>query len=92
MLCSNLNVENAITKGTSDAQVTSQCSSEDTQTIIAAIDNLSPDVQNALVALVHKKSQFTSAGLKSLVQDLANLKSDTDDFANALITIASNDS
>ncbi|EPE36860.1 hypothetical protein GLAREA_09023 [Glarea lozoyensis ATCC 20868] len=86
-------LEQAITKGTNDAQATSQLSTEDTQTVIAAVDNLSPDIQAALVALVNKKSQFTSAGLKSTVQkDLANLKADTDDFADALIAIASDDS
>jgi hypothetical protein len=52
----NLCSEKAINQGTSDAQATPQLSSEDTQTVIAAVDNLSPDIQSALVALVNKKS------------------------------------
>ena len=67
-----------------------QAGKADTQAIIGQVRSpLTPDVKDALDALVAKKSQFTSAGLKKTVQDdLATLKSDTDSFADALIAIA----
>jgi len=83
-------LEKDIKQGTSDAQATPQLSSSDTQATIAQVRSpLTPDVKDALDALVAKKSLFTSAGLKSTVQnDLATLKTDTDSFADALIAIA----
>jgi hypothetical protein len=85
-------LENSIKQGTSDAQATSQLSSAGSNTIIAAVQNLTPDIETALTAVKNKKFQFAAAGLTSTVQkDPASLKSETDDFANALIAIASPD-
>ena len=68
-------LDTSIKQGTSDAQSTSQRSSTDSNTIIAAIMNLTPDIEAALTAVVNKKPQFAAAGLASTVQgDLDVLK------------------
>lgn len=85
-------LEASIKQGTSDAQASSQQSSADSQSIIAAINKLIPDIETSLNAAESKKAQFAADGLTPTVQkDLANLKSETDDFADALIAIASAD-
>jgi len=85
-------LDNSTKQGTSDAKATSQLSSADSNSIIAAIKDLIPDIETSLQAVESKKSQFAAAGLTSTVQhDLSTLKSDTADFTNALITIASTD-
>ena len=82
-------VEDSIKQGTSDAKATTSLSEDEGQAIVNAIDNLIPDIKSSLIALGDKKSQFASAGLTSTVQtDLANLKQESDDFADALIAIA----
>jgi len=87
-----ITLDKSIQQGTRDAQAASQLSSEDSNSILAAIQNLSPDIEASLKAVESKKSQFAAAGLTSTVRnDLAQLKTDTDDFANALIAIASAD-
>jgi hypothetical protein len=80
------------TQGSSDAQAASQLSSADSNSIIAAIQNLTPDIEAFIQAIEAKKSQFAATGLPSTVQnDLTTLKSNTDSFANTLISIASAD-
>ncbi|KUJ12066.1 uncharacterized protein LY89DRAFT_220767 [Mollisia scopiformis] len=86
-------LDKSINQGTSDAQATSQLSSADSKSILAAINNLTPDIAASLTAVENKKANFAADGLTSIVQnDLATLKSDTDAFADALIAIASADS
>ena len=86
------NLEKAIKQGTSDAQASSQLSSADSKTVIAAIENLIPDIEASLNAARSKKAKFAADGLTTTVQkDLATLKSESDDFASALIAIASAD-
>ncbi|KAF8862307.1 hydrophobic surface binding protein-like protein A [Acephala macrosclerotiorum] len=85
-------LENSIKQGTTDAQATSQLSSADAQSIIAAINTLIPDIATSLTAVENKKADFASDGLTSIVLgDLNSLKNDTDAFADALIAIASAD-
>lgn len=82
-------LDKSIQQGTTDAKATSQLSSADSNSVIAAIQNLTPDIQTSLQAVQSKKAQFAAAGLTSTVQnDLASLKSDTDSFANALIAVS----
>jgi len=85
-------LDKSINQGTSDAQAASQVSSTDSNSIIAAVQNLTRDIEASIQALEAKKLPFAAAGLTSTVQnDLITLKSDTDSFANALIAIASAD-
>ncbi|KAH7356705.1 hydrophobic surface binding protein A-domain-containing protein [Rhexocercosporidium sp. MPI-PUGE-AT-0058] len=85
-------LEDSIKQGTTDAKASSQQSSADSKSIIAAIDNLIPDIEASLAAAEKKRAQFAADNLTATVQkDLANLKAETDDFADALIAIASAD-
>ncbi|KAL2073192.1 hypothetical protein VTL71DRAFT_10516 [Oculimacula yallundae] len=85
-------VEDSIKQGTKDAQASSQQSSAQSQSIIAAINNLIPDIEDSLAAAEKKRDKFAADGLTPTVQkDLTNLKAETDDFADALIAIASAD-
>lgn len=85
-------LEDSIKQGTTDAKASSQQSSADSKSVIAAIDKLIPDIEASLAAAEKKKAQFAADNLTGTVQkDLATLKSETDDFANALIAIASAD-
>ncbi|KAH6722324.1 hydrophobic surface binding protein A-domain-containing protein [Leptodontidium sp. MPI-SDFR-AT-0119] len=89
---SNSKLEDSIKQGTTDAKASSQQSSADSKSVIAAIDKLIPDIEASLAAAEKKKAQFAADNLTGTVQkDLATLKSETDDFANALIAIASAD-
>jgi hypothetical protein len=79
-------------RGLQDAKNTAQASSADSKKVINAVNKLVPDNEDALNAIVNKKSQFAADGLTDTVQDdLKDLRADTDDFANALIAIASSD-
>ncbi|KAH9223535.1 hydrophobic surface binding protein-like protein A [Leptodontidium sp. 2 PMI_412] len=85
-------LEDSIKQGTTDAKASSQQSSADSKSVIAAIDKLIPDIEASLAAAEKKKAKFAADNLTGTVQkDLATLKSETDDFANALIAIASAD-
>ncbi|KAG4437625.1 hypothetical protein IFR05_006886 [Cadophora sp. M221] len=86
------NLETAIDQGTTDAQATSQQTSADSQSVIAAIDNLIPNIEASLAAITVKKPQFDADGLTATVQTtLGSLKAKTDAFSDALIAIASED-
>jgi hypothetical protein len=85
-------LDKPINQGTSDAQAASQLSSTDSNSIIAPVQNLAPDIEAAIQELEAKKSQLAAAGLCNTVQnDLTTLKSDIDSFANALIAFVSAD-
>ncbi|CAD6444258.1 88ee55e3-7759-4024-a49e-dd0ac489dc56 [Sclerotinia trifoliorum] len=85
-------LENSIKNAATDASNTSPLSSADSENIFVEIDNLKPDINEALNALVEKKSTFASAGVDSTVaSDLANLKKETDAFGKALLAIFSSD-
>ncbi|KAG4437624.1 hypothetical protein IFR05_006885 [Cadophora sp. M221] len=85
-------LEDSIKQGTTDAKASAQQSSANSKSIIAAIDKLIPDIEASLAAAEKKKAQFAADNLTGTVQkDLAALKSETDDFASALIAIASAD-
>ncbi|KAH6722325.1 hydrophobic surface binding protein A-domain-containing protein [Leptodontidium sp. 2 PMI_412] len=86
------NLEAAIDQGTTDAQATPQGTSADSQSVIAAIDTLIPNIEASLTAIIAKKTQFAADGLTSTVYTtLGNLKVKTDAFSDALIAIASAD-
>lgn len=61
-------LDKSIQQGTTDAQATSQLSSADSNSIIAAIQNLTPDIQTSLQAVQSKKSQSAADGLTSTVK------------------------
>ncbi|KAF7865443.1 hypothetical protein EAF04_006418 [Stromatinia cepivora] len=81
-------LEDSIKHATTDTSKTSPLSSADSESILVEINNLKPDIDQALTALVEKKSTFASAGVASTVaNDLKNLKEETDAFGNALRAI-----
>lgn len=85
-------LDKSIQQGTKDANATSTLSSADSKAISNAIQSLIPDIEASLKALKSKKADFQADNLESTVEnDLKSLKSDTDDFANRLIQIASSD-
>lgn len=87
-------LDNDIKSATKDAQGTSgPLSDSDSQSLIDYINNtLEPNIQKAISALEAKKSTFASNGLTSTVQgDLKTLKSDTDSYGSALISLAPSD-
>ncbi|TGO13239.1 hypothetical protein BTUL_0073g00070 [Botrytis tulipae] len=85
-------LETSIKNAANDAANTSQLSSDDTNRILDEVNNLIPDIQKALDALVAKKSTFANAGVASTVKgDLASLKKETDDFGMNLLAISSSD-
>ncbi|KAF7899531.1 hypothetical protein EAF00_003867 [Botryotinia globosa] len=85
-------LETSIKNAAKDAANTSQLSSDDSNSILNEINNLIPDIQDALNALVAKKSTFANAGVASTVKgDLASLKKETDDFGGNLLAISSSD-
>jgi len=87
-----ISLDNSIKQGTKDAKEAIQLSSAGSNSIIATIKNLTHDVETSRQAVESKNSQFTAEGLTSIVQNnLSTIKSDTDDFANALIAIAAAD-
>ncbi|PVH84438.1 hydrophobic surface binding protein-like protein A, partial [Cadophora sp. DSE1049] len=92
ILTAQNNLEAAIDQGITDAQATSQQTSAESQSVIAAVDNLIPNIEASLAAIRAKKAQFAADGLTSTVQtSLTNLKAKTDTFSDALIAIASED-
>ncbi|APA10830.1 hypothetical protein SS1G_03523 [Sclerotinia sclerotiorum 1980 UF-70] len=85
-------LETSIKNAATDASNTSPLSSADSENILGEINNLKPDIDQALNALVGKKSTFASAGVDSTVaSDLENLKKETDAFGKALLDIFSSD-
>ena len=55
-------LDKSINQGTSDAQAASQVSSTDSNSIIAAVQNLTRDIEVSIQALEAKKSPFAAAG------------------------------
>ncbi|KAF5877709.1 putative hydrophobic surface binding protein a protein [Botrytis fragariae] len=85
-------LETSIKNAAKDAANTSQLSSADSNSVLDEINHLIPDIQEALNALVAKKSTFANAGVASTVEsDLANLKQETDAFGKNLLAISSSD-
>ncbi|KAF7959737.1 hypothetical protein EAE96_001346 [Botrytis aclada] len=85
-------LEDSIKNAASDADNTSQLSSADSNDISNGVNSLIPDIEEALNALVAKKSTFANAGVASTVKgDLANLKEETDNFGKNLLAITSDD-
>ncbi|KAH7356704.1 hydrophobic surface binding protein A-domain-containing protein [Rhexocercosporidium sp. MPI-PUGE-AT-0058] len=85
-------LEAAVDKGTTDAKATSQQTSAQSQSILAAIDAGIPNVQASISSIVAKKAQFAADGLTATVRTgLVNLKAKNAAFADALIAIASAD-
>ncbi|KAK0107152.1 hypothetical protein ONS95_003858 [Cadophora gregata] len=92
ILTAQSNLGTAIDKGTTDARATPQLSSADSQSIVAAVDRLTPSVEASLTAIRAKKARFAADGLTTTVQNsLATLKTKTDTFSDALIAISSSD-
>lgn len=79
-----------IKSATDDANNSAAVSDSEAQSIISYIKNtLEPNIEKALTALKSKKSQFASAGLQNTVlQDLKDLKTDTDALGSALLAKA----
>ncbi|ATZ52369.1 hypothetical protein BCIN_08g01140 [Botrytis cinerea B05.10] len=85
-------LETSIKNAATDTANTSPLSSADSTNILNAINHLIPDIQQALDALVAKKTTFANAGVASTVEgDLANLKKETDTFGKNLLAISSSD-
>ncbi|TEY37818.1 hypothetical protein BOTCAL_0505g00090 [Botryotinia calthae] len=85
-------LESSIKNAGTDAANTSQLSPADSNNILNAINDLIPDIQQALDALKAKKTTFANAGVAPTVEgDLANLKKETDTFGKNLLAISSSD-
>merc|ERR1711977_247520 len=89
LIAAESGLSDAIKKGTTDAKATTSVSDSEAQSILSAVKGLIPNIVAALNAVVSKDAAFTSAGVQSVVAgDLASLRTESSDFAAALIAAA----